>query len=804
MSEAEQMHAGGAKSCCGGDHTHAGHGHDRHHGAPAGAQALARDPVCGMSVDPATSKHRFDHRGETFHFCSAGCRAKFAADPKKYLEKYLEKPDAPKTHVPEGTIYTCPMHPEIRQVGPGSCPICGMALEPEVASPDAGPNPELADMTRRFWIGAVLALPPVMLEMGGHLVGGHGLLDPALSNWIQLVFATPIVLWAGWPFLVRGWQSLVTRNLNMFTLIAMGTGVAYLYSLVGTMAPQSFPETFRGHGGAVAVYFEAASVITVLVLLGQVLELRAREATSGAIKALLQLAPKTARRIDEDGGDHEVEIDTLMVGDRLRVRPGEKVPVDGVILEGRSALDEALVTGESMPVTKETGGKVIAGTLNQSGSFVMRADKVGRDTLLSQIVRMVADAQRSRAPIQRLADQVAGWFVPTVIAVALIAFAAWATFGPEPRMAFGLVAAVSVLIIACPCALGLATPMSIMVGVGRGAQAGVLIKNAEALERMEKIDTLVVDKTGTLTEGKPKVVSIVAAAGFEENDILRLAASVEQASEHPLADAIVRAAKDRNVNLAPVEGFDSPTGKGAAGKVDGKSIVLGNARYLASIGIETAALDGDAERLRADGATVINMAIDGRLAGLFAIADPVKSSTPEALRALQAEGIRVIMLTGDNRTTAGAVARQLGIPDIEADVLPDQKSAVVAKLRDAGRIVAMAGDGVNDAPALAAADVGIAMGTGTDVAMESAGVTLLKGDLTGIVRARKLSQATMSNIRQNLFFAFIYNAAGIPIAAGILYPAFGILLSPIIAAAAMALSSVSVVGNALRLRVTKL
>jgi P-type Cu+ transporter len=804
MSEAERAHVDGTKTCCGRDSPQASHDHRHHHGAAGGGQVAARDPVCGMSVDPATSKHHLDHDGQTFYFCSAGCQAKFVTDPKKYLE--TSRPQAEPFHadMPEGTIYTCPMHPEIRQVGPGSCPICGMALEPEVASLDAGPNPELADMTRRFWIGAVLALPPVVLEMGGHLVGGHGLLDPALSNWIQLVFATPVVLWAGWPFLVRGWQSLVTRNLNMFTLIAMGTGVAYLFSLVGTIAPQSFPETFRGHGGAVAVYFEAASVITVLVLLGQVLELRAREATSGAIKALLQLAPKTARRIGEDGSDHEVEIDTLMVGDSLRVRPGEKVPVDGVILEGRSALDESLVTGESMPVTKEAGGKVIAGTLNQSGSFVMRADKVGRDTLLSQIVQMVADAQRSRAPIQRLADQVAGWFVPTVIVVALIAFAAWATFGPEPRMAFGLVAAVSVLIIACPCALGLATPMSIMVGVGRGAQAGVLIKNAEALERMEKIDTLVVDKTGTLTEGKPKVVSIVAAAGFEENDILRLAASVERASEHPLADAIVRAAKDRNLSLASVEGFDSPTGKGAAGQVDGKSIVLGNARYLASIGIESAALDGDAERLRTDGATVINIAVDGRLAGLFAIADPVKSSTPEALRALQAEGIRVIMLTGDNRTTAGAVARQLGIPDIEADVLPDQKSAVVAKLRNAGRIVAMAGDGVNDAPALAAADVGIAMGTGTDVAMESAGVTLLKGDLTGIVRARKLSQATMSNIRQNLFFAFIYNAAGIPVAAGILYPAFGILLSPIIAAAAMALSSVSVVGNALRLRVTRL
>jgi P-type Cu+ transporter len=584
----------------------------------------------------------------------------------------------------------------------------------------------------------------------------------------------------------------------------MGTGVAYVYSLIGTIAPQIFPATFRGHEGAVAVYFEAAAVITVLVLLGQVLELRARDATSGAIKALLQLAPKTARRIDTDGGEHEVEIDALHAGDRLRVRPGEKVPVDGVILEGRSSLDESLVTGESMPVTKETDAKVIAGTLNQSGSFIMRADKVGRETLLSQIVQMVADAQRSRAPIPRLADQVAGWFVPAVIAVAIAAFAAWAWFGPEPRLAFGLVAAVSVLIIACPCALGLATPMSIMVGVGRGAQAGVLIKNAEALERMEKIDTLVVDKTGTLTEGKPKVVAIVPAAGFSEDDILRMAASVERASEHPLADAIMRAAKEKQLALAQVEQFDSPTGKGATGKVDGKTIVLGNAKYLTSIGIDTKTLDGEAERLRGDGATVINMAVDGRLAGLFAIADPVKASTPEALKALAAEGVKVIMLTGDNRTTAEAVARRLGIADVEAEVLPDQKSAVVTKLQKAGRSVAMAGDGVNDAPALAAAEVGIAMGTGTDVAMESAGVTLLKGDLTGIVRARKLSQATMSNIRQNLFFAFIYNAAGIPIAAGILYPTFGVLLSPIIAAAAMALSSVSVVGNALRLRATRL
>jgi Cu+-exporting ATPase len=785
-------------ACCGNaGHDHASHSHHDH---SAHTAATVRDPVCGMTVNPTTSKHRFDYRGETFHFCSAGCRTKFAADPVAYLEK----DSRPKAAIPEGTIYTCPMHPEIRQVGPGSCPICGMALEPEVASLDAPPNPELADMTRRFWIGLVLALPAVVLEMGGHLVGGHGWVDPTLSNWIQFAFATPVVLWAGWPFFVRGGQSLVTRNLNMFTLIAMGTGVAYVYSVIGTVAPGIFPATFRSHGGAVAVYFEAAAVITVLVLLGQVLELRAREATSGAIKALLQLAPKTARRIGDDGADHEVEIDALAVGDKLRVRPGEKVPVDGIILEGRSSLDESLVTGESMPVTKEAGSKVIAGTLNQSGGFVMRAEKVGRDTLLSQIVKMVADAQRSRAPIQRLADQVSGWFVPVVIVVALIAFGAWTWFGPEPRMAFGLVAAVSVLIIACPCALGLATPMSIMVGVGRGAQAGVLIKNAESLERMEKVDTLVVDKTGTLTEGKPKVVAIVPAVGFNETDILRLAATVERASEHPLADAIVRSAKERNLDLGNVDEFDSPTGKGATGNVDGKTIVLGNATFLHSLGIDAQSLNDQGERLRGDGATVINIAIDGKLAGLFAIADPVKGSTPDALKALAAEGIKVIMLTGDNRTTANAVAKSLGIADVEAEVLPDQKSAVVAKLQKAGRIVAMAGDGVNDAPALAAAEVGIAMGTGTDVAMESAGITLLKGDLVGIVRARRLSQATMSNIRQNLFFAFIYNAAGIPIAAGILYPAFGLLLSPIIAAAAMALSSVSVVGNALRLKVTRL
>jgi P-type Cu+ transporter len=626
------------------------------------------------------------------------------------------------------------------------------------------------------------------------------MLGQNLSNWVQLVLATPVVLWAGWPFFVKGWQSLVTRNLNMFTLIAMGTGVAWLYSIVATVAPGAFPTAFRSPEGAVAIYFEAAAVITVLVLLGQVLELRAREQTSGAIRALLDLAPKTARKIESDGNDKEVPLDTVIVGDRLRVRPGEKVPVDGVLLDGRSSLEESMVTGESMPVTKAAGSKVIAGTLNQTGGFVMRADKVGRDTMLSQIVQMVAAAQRSRAPIQRLADQVAGWFVPAVIGIAVLAFVAWAMFGPEPRFAYGLVAAVAVLIIACPCALGLATPMSIMVGVGRGAQAGVLIKNAESLERMEKVDTLVVDKTGTLTEGRPKVVAVVPAEGLDENEVLRLAAGVERASEHPLARAIVEAAGERKIAIPEVTGFDSPTGKGVVGLVEQRKTILGNAKFLAEFKISTSALDMEADRLREDGATAIFLAVDEKAAGIIAISDPVKPTTLEALRALTDEGVRVVMLTGDNRTTAKAVARRLGIKEVEAEVLPDRKSAVVQKLQADGRVVAMAGDGVNDAPALAAAEVGIAMGTGTDVAIESAGVTLLKGDLTGIVKARRLSAATMSNIRQNLFFAFIYNAAGVPIAAGVLYPTFGILLSPIIAAAAMALSSVSVVGNALRLK----
>ena len=772
------------------------HTHD--HTAPAEGGVL--DPVCGMTVDPHTAKHSAEYRGNPYYFCSAGCKTKFTADPQKYLSKQ-EKEVEP---IAEGTIYTCPMHPQIRQVGPGVCPICGMALEPEIASADSGPNAELVDMTRRFWVGLALSLPVVVLEMGGHFVGAHNWFDPTLSNYIQFAFATPVVLWAGWPFFVRGYQSLLTRNLNMFTLIAMGTGVAFVYSSIATFAPGIFPDAFRAHGGAPAVYFEAASMITVLVLVGQVLELRARAATSGAIKALLNLAPKTARRVKDDGSDEEISLDAIQVGNRLRVRPGDKVPVDGSVLEGRSSLDESMVTGESMPVTKEKDARVIGGTLNMSGSFLMRAEKVGRDTLLSQIVQMVASAQRSRAPVQRLADQVSGWFVPLVIAVALIAFAAWAMFGPEPRFAFGMVAAVSVLIIACPCALGLATPMSIMVGVGRGAQAGVLIKNAEALERMEKIDTLVIDKTGTLTEGKPKVVAVVGFPGFDEGEVLRLAASVERGSEHPLAAAIVKAAAERKIDLAEVEGFDAPAGKGVIGMVEKKRVALGTAKFLKELNIDPAALADEAERLRQDGATAIFLALDGKLAGVIAIADPVKATTSDALKTLAADGIRVVMLTGDNRTTALAVAKRLGIADVEAEVLPEQKSAVIEKLRAEGRVVAMAGDGVNDAPALAAAEVGIAMGTGTDVAIESAGITLLKGDLTGIVKARALSAAVMSNIRQNLFFAFIYNSAGVPIAAGVLYPTFGLLLSPIIAAAAMALSSVSVVGNALRLRRVRL
>ncbi|MCJ2048094.1 heavy metal translocating P-type ATPase [Methylobacterium sp. J-078] len=755
-----------------------------------------------MTVDPETAKHRTEHRGHPYYFCSNGCRTKFEADPGRYLDAGpAEAKAAPTT---AGTDYTCPMHPQVRQVGPGACPICGMALEPATVSADDGPNTELIGMTRRFRVGLALTLPVFMLEMGGHLTGLMDRIGQQTSNWIQFALATPVVLWAGWPFLVRGYQSLVVRSLNMFTLVMLGTGVAWAYSVVATLAPGLFPDALRGHGGAVPAYFEAAAVITVLVLLGQVMELRARESTGGALRALLDLAPKTARCLKADGTDEEVRIEDIAVGDRLRVRPGEKVPVDGAVVEGRSSVDESLITGESMPVTKEAGATVVGGSINQSGALVIEARKVGRDTMLARIVGMVSEAQRSRAPIQRLADRVAGWFVPAVIGVAILAFAAWMALGPEPRITYALVAAVSVLIIACPCALGLATPMSIMVGVGRGAGMGVLIKSAEALERMEKVTTLVVDKTGTLTEGKPTVTRIVPAEGFSEEEVLRLSAGVERSSEHPLAVAIVAAAEKRGISIPAMSGFDSPTGKGALGTVEGRRILLGNANFLAGENVATADLEAIANGLRRDGATVIYAAVDGRLAGVIAIADPVKATTAEALAGLKAEGIRVVMLTGDNRTTAEAVARQLGIDEVEADVLPDRKAAVVERHKAAGQVVAMAGDGVNDAPALASADVGIAMGTGTDVAIESAGITLLKGDLTGIVRARRLSRAVMGNIRQNLFFAFAYNAAGIPMAAGMLYPSFGLLLSPVIAAAAMSLSSVSVIGNALRLRAVRL
>jgi Cu+-exporting ATPase len=757
---------------------------------------LEKDVVCGMMVDPEIAVHHAEHAGGRLHFCSAGCRAKFVADPDHYVST---APATPASADP-GSIWTCPMHPEIRQDHSGNCPICGMALERDVATADAGPSPELADITRRFWIALVLALPVFILEMGGHVFPGpHHMVPMRVSAWIQLALATPVVLWAGWPFFERGWISVRTRNLNMFTLIAMGTGIAWGYSIVATLVPHVFPTAFRSHDGTVAIYFEAAAVITVLVLLGQMLELHAREQTSGAIKALLNLAPRTARRIAVSGADEEVGLDRIVIGDRLRVRPGEKVPVDAIVEEGRSSLDESMVTGESMPTTKTVGDAVIGGTLNQTGALIVRADKVGRDTMLARIVQMVSAAQRSRAPIQRMADRVAGWFVPAVLAIAVLAFAGWAIWGPEPRLAYALVSAVAVLIIACPCALGLATPMSIMVGVGRGASLGVLIKNAEALERMEKIDTLVVDKTGTLTEGHPSVTSIVPAPGFDEDEVVRLAAGVERASEHPLARAIVEAARIRQIEIPEVTDFDSPLGKGVLGMVQGTRVLLGNAAFLKEHDVDVASLAAQADVLRREGATAIFAGFDGRVAGVLAIADPIKATTPRALAELRGKGIRVVMLTGDNYMTAQAVARVLGIDEVEADVLPDGKRAVVERLKREGRIVAMAGDGVNDAPALAAAEVGIAMGSGTDVAIESAGITLPKGDLMGIVRARRLSQATMSNIRQNLVFAFLYNAAGIPVAAGLLYPLFGILLSPMIAAGAMALSSVSVVGNALRL-----
>jgi P-type Cu+ transporter len=766
--------------------------------------AQARDPVCGMAVDVSTAKHQASYAGVTRYFCSERCKHKFTADPTQYLKPALESTsDGP--HV-QGTVYTCPMHPQIRRDAPGSCPICGMALEPVEASATSGPNPELRDMTRRFWVGAALATPMLILEMSGHFkaLNLHHYVSPRSSMWIEFALGTPVVLWAGWPFFERAWESVLNRSLNMFSLIGLGVGAAYLYSLAATFVPALFPAGLRQEGGLIPVYYEPAAVITVLVLLGQVLELRARQQTGSAIRALLKLAPKTAHRLRNDGSDEEIPLDQVHVGDRLRVRPGEAVPVDGSVEDGRSVVDESMVTGESIPVEKNAGAKLIGGTINGTGSLTMRAEKIGADTMLSRIVAAVSEAQRSRAPIQRLADVVSGRFVPAVIGVAVIAFAAWMMFGPPPALAYAIVAAVSVLIIACPCALGLATPMSIMVGIGKGAAAGVLIKNAEALERFEKVDTLVVDKTGTLTEGKPRVVAVVPAAGFDESSVLAVGASLERLSEHPLAAAIIAAATERGIAPQGVTNFSSVTGKGVTGAISGKRVALGNAPLLKDLGVVTTELEVRAEALRAEGATAMFLARDGRAAGLIAVADPIKATTPAALDSLRREGIRIVMLTGDNRTTARAVAAKLGISDVESEVLPDQKNAVVRRLRSEGRVVAMAGDGINDAPALAEADVGIAMGTGTDIAMQSAGITLVKGDLAGIARGRALSRATMRNIRQNLAFAFAYNVLGIPLAAGVLYPAFGLLLSPIIAAAAMSLSSVSVIANALRLRIERI
>ena len=753
-----------------------------------------KDLVCGMTVDPAKTQHHAEHAGTAFHFCSAGCRTKFAADPAKYLAPREEPP------APPGTTFICPMDPEVRQDHPGACPICGMALEPEEVSADAGPNHELIDMRRRAWIAAAGAVPVVALAMGEDAFGDRFPVRGQLSNGLQFALASLVVFWAGWPFLQRGWASLRSRHFNMFTLVMIGTGVAWGYSAVATLAPELFPPAFHGHGGAVGVYFEAAAVITLLVLVGQVLELKARDSTSAAIRGLLDLAPKTARRIAPDGTEADVPLDAIGVGDRLRLRPGETVPVDGTVESGDATLDQSTVTGESLPVSKRAGDAVIGGTVARSGGLVIRADKVGRDTLLSRIVQLVAAAQRSRAPIQRTADRVSGWFVPAVLLAAAAAFAAWMAVGPEPRFSYAVIAAVSVLIIACPCALGLATPMSIMVGVGRGAQAGVLIRDAEALERLEKVDTVVLDKTGTLTSGKPEVVGVAAAAGFSDDEVLALAASVERASEHPLARAILDAAAARTLAVAAADGFDAPAGRGVSATVGGRAVLVGSAAFLGERGVDAGALAAEAEAFRARGATAVLVAVDGRLAGVLGVADAVRPEAAAVVRALKAAGLRVAMLTGDNAATARAIAGPLGIDEILADVLPDAKAAAVERLKREGRVVAMAGDGVNDAPALALADVGIAMGTGTDIAMQSAGVTLLGGDLAGLLRARALSRATMGNIRQNLAFAFLYNGIGVPVAAGVLYPVFGLLLSPMLAAAAMALSSVSVIGNALRLR----
>jgi P-type Cu+ transporter len=763
-----------------------------------------RDPVCGMDVEPGQAAGgRAEYGGATHWFCNPGCREKFVADPARYATPPAALPAATPAAGPlaDTRIYTCPMHPEVRQVGPGDCPRCGMALEPvEPLAAEEGPNPELVDMTRRFWVSLALTAPlfaRAMVEMLAPVLMTR--LSVTANLWTQLGLAAPVVLWGGWPFFVRGWQSIITRSPNMFTLIALGTGAAFGYSVFAVLVPDALPHGMR-HGGAPPVYFEAAAVITTLVLLGQVLELRARSATSGAIRALMGLAPKTARRVRADGTEEDVPLADIHPGDRLRVRPGERVPVDGVVVEGKSAVDESMVTGESIPVEKGPDSRLTGGTVNGTGGFVMRADRVGAETLLAQIVRMVSEAQRSRAPIQRLADVVSSWFVPAVVLVALVTSFVWGVFGPEPRLAYALVNAVAVLIIACPCALGLATPMSIMVGTGRGAQAGVLIKNAEALETMEKVDTVVVDKTGTLTEGKPRLVAVAAAPGFAEDEVLGLAAGLEQGSEHPLAAAVLAGATERGVTPARIEGFQSVTGQGVAGVAGVRHVTLGNLRLMSAQTVDPAPLASRAEALRREGQTVMYLAVGGTLAGLIGVADPIKASTPEAIRLLHAEGLRVIMLTGDSRATAEAVARALGLDDVIAEVQPAEKSEAIKRLQAEGHVVAMAGDGVNDAPALARAQVGIAMGTGTDVAMESAGVTLVKGDLRGIVRARRLSRATMRNIRQNLVWAFVYNVLGVPIAAGVLYPVFGLVLSPMIASAAMSLSSVSVIGNALRLR----
>ena len=774
-----------AKSCCCKDKE-----------ASAGT---VKDPVCGMDVDPSKSEHNTQHDGLDYHFCSAGCKTKFVAQPDHYL---TGKHQDAAENVPAGTIYTCPMHPEIRQEGPGSCPICGMALEPETFSLDTGPDPEYVDMRKRFWVSALFSIPLFIYAMGDLIPGKPfaGLFSPGVSQWLQLLLASPVVLWGAWPFLVRGVNSLKTMNLNMFTLIGLGVAVAYGFSLVATLFPGIFPAAFRGHDGGVAVYYEAAAVITTLVLLGQVLELKARGQTSSALRALLELAPPVALRISADGSEEEISLDQVQSGDRLRVRPGDKVPVDGTIAKGSSTIDQAMITGEPIPVAKAEGDNVTGGTVNQTGSFIMTAERVGKDTLLAKIVQMVAEAQRSRAPIQKLADTVAGLFVPAVVVIAIATFIIWSIWGPEPALAYGLVNAVAVLIIACPCALGLATPMSIMVGTGKGAQNGILIKNAEALETLEKIDTIVVDKTGTLTEGKPKLVSVEPENGFDGDEMLAFVAAIEMASEHPLAAAIVTGARDKGLSFEAATDFQSVTGEGVEASAGGKRVAIGNEKMMDRLGATSAALIAKAQDGRSQGQTVMFVAVDGKPAGLIGVADPIKPTRKEAIKALHKANIRVVMLTGDTEATAQAVGKMIGIDEIHANVSPEDKHRVISELQAAGKMVAMAGDGINDAPALAKADVGIAMGTGTDVAMESAGITLVKGDLGGIAKARHLSQLTMGNIRQNLFFAFIYNGLGVPVAAGILYPWFGILLSPMIAAAAMSLSSVSVIANALRLR----